>query len=294
MRRFGGSILLSATDLMRFMGCPHATYLDLQYLNGVVGLKPCEDSEDAALLQARGDAHEKAHLETLKARGLRVLEIDRGDLTENANQTREMLGQGADVVFQGALLSGNWGGWSDFLERVDRQSDLGAFSYEVADTKLKRKPHPSHVLQLALYSDLLANIQGCEPESAHVELGNGERATLRLSEFNAYARLARKRLELFVANPEPTRPMPCRDCDLCRWRDHCGAQWEKEDSLFQVAGITRGQVIKLEAAGVKTMADLAQQAHPVKGIARDTYQKLQSQARLPARYGAGEHAGTHA
>ncbi len=109
MRRFGGSILLSATDLMRFMGCPHATYLDLQYLNGVVGLKPCEDSEDAALLQARGDAHEKAHLETLKARGLRVLEIDRGDLTENANQTREMLGQGADVVFQGALLSGNWG-----------------------------------------------------------------------------------------------------------------------------------------------------------------------------------------
>lgn len=280
MRRFGGSILLSATDLMRFMGCPHATYLDLQYLNGVVGLKPCEDSEDAALLQARGDAHEKAHLETLKARGLRVLEIDRGDLTENANQTREMLGQGADVVFQGALLSGNWGGWSDFLERVDRQSDLGAFSYEVADTKLKRKPHPSHVLQLALYSDLLANIQGCEPESAHVELGNGERATLRLSEFNAYARLARKRLELFVANPEPTRPMPCRDCDLCRWRDHCGAQWEKEDSLFLIAGITRGQVIKLEAAGIKTMADLAQSAHPVKGIARDTYQKLQSQARL--------------
>ena len=55
MRRFGGSILLSATDLMRFMGCPHATYLDLQHLNGVVGLNPCEDSEDAALLQARGD-----------------------------------------------------------------------------------------------------------------------------------------------------------------------------------------------------------------------------------------------
>ena len=280
MRRFGGSILLSATDLMRFMGCPHATYLDLQYLNGVAGLKPCEDSEDAALLQARGDAHEKAHLEALKARGLKVLEIDRGDLTENANLTRELLAQGADVVFQGALLSGNWGGWSDFLERVDRQSDLGAFSYEVADTKLKRKPHPSHVLQLALYSDLLANIQGCEPESAHVELGNGDRATLRLSEFNAYARLARKRLELFVANPEPTRPMPCRDCDLCRWRDHCEAQWEKEDSLFQVAGITRGQVIKLEAAGIKTMADLAQHALPVKGIARDTYEKLQSQARL--------------
>jgi uncharacterized protein len=220
------------------------------------------------------------HLEALKARGLHVLEIARGELTENANITRELLGDGADVVFQGALLFGNWGGWSDFLEKVDRPSSLGSFSYEVTDTKLKRKPHPSHVLQLALYSDLLAEIQGVEPENAHVELGSGERASLRLSEFSAYARLARKRLENFVASPKPTRPMPCRDCDLCRWRDHCGMQWQEADSLFQVAGITRGQVIKLEEAEIETMAALAQHAFPVKGISRETYEKLQSQARL--------------
>ncbi len=280
MRHFEGSILLSATDLMRFMGCSHATYLDLEYLNGAQDLQPCDDSEDAALLQARGDAHEKAHLEALKARGLHVLEIGRGDLMDNAKHTRELLGRGADVIFQGALLSGNWGGWSDFLEKVDCPSDLGSFSYEVADTKLKRKPHPSHVLQLALYSDLLAQIQGVEPESAHVELGSGERASLRLSEFSAYARLARKRLESFVASPEPTRPIPCRDCDLCRWRDHCGTQWQNEDSLFQIAGIARGQVIKLEADGIMTMAALAQRPTAVKGIARETYEKLQSQARL--------------
>lgn len=35
-----------------------------------------------------------------------------------------------------------------------RPSDLGAFSYEVADTKLKRSVHPKHVLQLVLYSEL--------------------------------------------------------------------------------------------------------------------------------------------
>lgn len=280
MRRFEGRVLLSATDLMRFMGCAHATYLDLEYLNGAHGLTPCEDSEDAALLQARGNAHEKAHLEALKARGLKVLEIERGDLTENASLTRDLLGCGADVVFQGALLSDNWGGWSDFLEKVDHPSNLGSFSYEVADTKLKRKPHPSHVLQLALYSDLLADIQGFEPENAHVELGNGERASLRLSEFSAYARLARERLESFVTSPEQTRPMPCRDCDLCRWREHCGTQWKNEDSLFEVAGITRSQVIKLEAAGITTMAELAQRAAPVKGIAKETYEKLHSQARL--------------
>ena len=35
------------------------------------------------------------------------------------------------------------------------------------DTKLKRSPDPKHVLQLALYSDLLAELQGIEPEHIH-------------------------------------------------------------------------------------------------------------------------------
>ena len=32
MRNLGGNILFSATDLMRFMGCAHATTLDLMRL----------------------------------------------------------------------------------------------------------------------------------------------------------------------------------------------------------------------------------------------------------------------
>ncbi|MEP2436381.1 MAG: hypothetical protein ABJH93_05720 [Roseibium sp.] len=95
------------------------------------------------------------------------------------------------MVFQGAFLSDSWGGWSDFLMRVERPSALGEFSYEVADTKLKRQPHPKHVLQLVLYSDLLTEIQGAIPEFAHVELGTGERATLRLADYAHYARAAR-------------------------------------------------------------------------------------------------------
>lgn len=61
MRRYDGTVLLSATDLMGFMGCAHATQLDLRYLNGDKSLQPCADSEDAALLQAKGDAHEHTH-----------------------------------------------------------------------------------------------------------------------------------------------------------------------------------------------------------------------------------------
>ena len=287
MRKLGGSILLSATDLMRFMGCAHATTLDLMHHRGE-GPEPSNDSEDAALLQKQGNAHEATHLEKLKSEGKAVLQMPRGDLVADARTTRAALAQAPEVVFQGAFLSGNWGGWSDFLLRVDRPSALGSFSYEVADTKLKRKPHPKHVLQLVLYSDLLAEVQGMMPEFAHVELGTGERATLRLADYAHYARAARTRLEAFVADPAPTRPIPCADCGLCRWAEHCEGVWQAEDSLFNVANISRGQVKKLEAAGIATMASLAALDRPVRGLAEGTLARLVTQARLQHARKTGE------
>lgn len=287
MRDLDGRILLSATDLMRFMGCGHATALDLAYLRGT-GPKPGEDTEDAAVLQKHGDAHEAAHLARIKAAGRDVVEIERGNLGDNAEVTRKALAAGADVVFQGAFSSGNWGGWSDFLERVEIPSALGSFSYEVADTKLKRRADPKHVLQLVLYSDLLADIQGVGPEFAHVELGDGTRATLRLADYSAYARMARARLEAFVADPQPTRPVPCADCGLCRWAGHCNSVWQAEDSLFNVANISRGQVKKLEAAGIHTLEALSTLDLPVRGMAENTQARLTAQARLQQARKTGE------
>lgn len=279
MRKLESEVLLSATDLMRFMGCAHATALDLMRLRGE-GPQPREDSDDALLLQKHGDLHELAHLERLKASGRQVVEIERGELARDIEATRLALQSGADVVFQGALGARNWGGWSDFLERVETPSDLGAFSYEVVDTKLKRSPHPKHVLQLVLYSELLAEIQGRAPERAHVELGSGERATLRLADYAYYARQARARLEAFVVAPTVTRPIPCSDCGLCRWADYCASVWTQEDSLFNVANISKGQVKKLEASGITTMADLATLDQPIRGMNEATLERLVSQARL--------------
>ena len=287
MTDLDGRIFLSATDIMRFMGCPHATALDLAHMRGT-GAEPGEDSEDAALLQKQGDAHEAAYLAHLKEAGCTVMEIERGKLGENAAATRTALAAGPDVVFKGAFLSGNWGGWSDFLERVETHSGFGPFSYEVVDTKLKRRADPKHVLQLVLYSDLLAVIQGVAPEFAHVELGDGTRATLRLADYSAYARMARKRLEDFVADPQPTRPMPCADCSLCRWADHCQGVWQAEDSLFNVAGISRGQVKKLESAGVETLEALSKLDQPTRGMAENTRARLVIQAQLQHARKTGE------
>ncbi len=43
---------------------------------------------------------------------------------------------GAEYVAQAALANGQWGGRADFLMKTDQPSELGNWSYEVADTKL--------------------------------------------------------------------------------------------------------------------------------------------------------------
>ena len=273
--------LLSATDLMRFLGCQHAITLDLLYLEGKGPTKKGDDPE-AELLQRRGNEHEASHLAALKASGKKVREIDRSgrSLSQALNETREALAEGSDIIFQAALLKGMWGGWSDFLVRVDKPSKLGPYSYEVADTKLKRKPHPKHILQLVLYSDLLAELQGVEPDHAHVELGTGDRWTFRLSDYAAYARESRQRLEEFVATRPASRPVPCNDCGLCPWSEHCEGVWDQEDSLFTVANISKSQVKKLEGGGVSTLEALAKMNKPVPHLAATTFARLKTQAVL--------------
>ena len=281
MRKDGAEIRLSASDLKRFTACPHVTQLDLAYLQGDE-LTPVEDSEDVVLLQKRGERHEAEYLSRFETEGKTVVRIETEgfSLEESADATREALEAGPDIIYQGALVDGMWGGYADFLERVSAPSELGSFSYEVMDTKLKRKLVPDHVFQLALYSDFLAEVQGHVPECAHVQLGSGERATIRLAEHSDYARSTRKQLEDFVQTPPPTRPVPCDFCVLCRWREHCAEEWNETDSLYRVAGVRKSQVAKLEAAGIRTMEALAQHEGKIPRLADETAEKLREQARL--------------
>lgn len=288
MRRLDGQYRLSASDLMRFKGCRHATAMDLRRIE-VGDIEPDEDSEEAALLQVQGDAHELAFLDKLRADGKSIVEIPKEGLTLEASVelTRAAMREGPDIIFQGAFLGGAWGGYSDFLERIDTPSGIGEFSYEVIDTKLKRKPDPKHVLQLSLYSDLIAVEQSLAPEHAHLELGDGSRFSIRLADVAAYDRYARECLEDFLVARPATRSNPVGACKLCRWQGHCADEWDKADSLAMIAGASRSQRDKVEAAGITTMRGLGEHAGRIAQLAAPTQQRLQVQARLQSDRRAG-------
>ena len=62
--RSDGHLLFSASDLVNFLGCEHATMLDLANLDAPQSFE--DDSEETQLLQRMGIAHEIAYLEWLK------------------------------------------------------------------------------------------------------------------------------------------------------------------------------------------------------------------------------------
>ncbi|MGE0065833.1 MAG: TM0106 family RecB-like putative nuclease [Solirubrobacterales bacterium] len=285
MQIVGDNLILSASDLNNYLACAHLTALDLARARGE-GVGEPDRGADAELLARKGDEHEAAYLARLKAEGCGVVEIAVDDGTPEAlaaavAATEDAMRGGAEVIYQGAFLRDGLRGHTDFLFRVDRESDLGPYSYEVADTKLARRAKPYFILQLCFYSGLVAATQGRDPERIHVVLGDGAHHSFRIAEFGAYFRHVRDSfLGDLTTGVTGTYPEPVAHCSICRWRSRCDERREADDHLSLVANITRGQRERLEKAGVTTLAGLAGGLPPVAGIDTDVLDRLHRQAAL--------------
>ena len=293
MQRFDGQILHSATDVVGFLECAHLTALNLQSLgDDALRAQRAEDDASAALVARKGTEHERAYLQTLRALGVQVIDVaaQGGSIDDKAARSLSAMAAGAEVVFQATLRDGALFGHADFLMRVDSvPSRFGAWSYEVADTKLARSPKAKFLVQLAFYSHLLASSQGVAPVHMHLVLGDQSQHAFRFADYQRYFDAALVRYLLRVAaladGRTETYPEPCAHCDLCQWREHCQAQRVADDHLCQVANISRVQWTKLQAHGTSTLSLLAALpvAEEVPRVHPDTLERLRSQAELQHR-----------
>lgn len=286
----GEHSLLSATDLIGFLECEHLTLLNWRLASGE--LKASEKSardESAELIARKGNEHERAYLARLREAGRAIVDIasDGGSLENRVSRTVAAMRDGVEVIYQATLRHGNLFGHADFLRCVERPSALGAWSYEVADTKLARSPKAKFLVQLSFYSHLLAAAQGLEPEAMHVVLGDQTERAFRCADYMHYfhallGRFATWTLVLAEGRVPATYPLPCGHCDLCDWSARCEEQRVRDDHLCQVANIRRTQWDKLQGAGVMTMAALGSLLpdSQIPNLAPETLEKLRSQAAL--------------
>src|SRR5688572_7499192 len=142
-------LVFSPSDLNQFLECEHLT--QLERTRDPHGRRGPRDAH-AELLALKGAEHEGARLARFRHEGRRVATIGDGsavrDWPRDAARTAEAMRNGVDVIYQGVFVDDRWQGISDFLVRVELPSALGAWSYEVWDTKLARHSRPYFVLQL--------------------------------------------------------------------------------------------------------------------------------------------------
>ena len=282
MQRIDDVLIFSPTDLNNFLDCEYLTRLDIEVAGG--RLLDKRRHEQADLLAAKGDAHERRHLDDFVREGRRVVLVgdpgSSGGWIDAGEVTLQAMRDGAEVIYQAVLAANGWRGRADFLVRIDTPSALGGWSYEAWDTKLARHARPSHLLQLAYYSDCVADIQGLPPHSMHLILGTGEHARFRFRDVSSYWRVVRERFLRSVRGSCEISPYPVAHCDLCGYHEHCQHQWTVTDHLSLVAAIRRSQVARLNLVGVRTTADLASHAGQVVGIGPAALDRLRHQATL--------------
>lgn len=289
MKPHAGTLQLTATDVANLSACRHLVTLEIDVLRGKRERPKTYSSVTTRLIEL-GEAHERAYLEKLKSDGRTVEELSpKLDGDTAVTRTLEAMKRGADVIYQGALRGVGWFGRTDFLVRVEKPSAiLGAYSYEVIDTKLSREAKGRALLQLCLYSKLLEEAQGVLPEQMHIVLGDGTQQAFSTQNYLAYFRRAASEVRAAVDADEPpsseapaSYPSPIEHCDICNWQEHCEKQLRADDDLSLVAGLTSAQRAILREAGTSTLESLAQlEEKNVDGISPTTFSRIRDQARI--------------
>lgn len=280
MRHLDGDITYSPQDLIQYTSSEFASWMDRHELECPDETPKAGETDDMlSTLFTLGQEHEKQYLQKLQADSEDVFTVDSGRL----ESTLAAMKAGHDFIYQAVLGHGNFRGIADFLVRVDRPSDLlGDWSYVPLECKLALNPKPHFVIQAVCYCHLLEKIQGQLPEHFYLLLGDGTKECFPTEQYIYYYRQVRNSFETFMEGFNPISPPVPVAGDHGRWQLIADERLEELDHLSRVANITRNQINRLEAAGIRTMQQLAV-ADPTQKVSKlspHIFERLAQQARL--------------
>jgi predicted RecB family nuclease len=278
MQKRGNQIVYSPSDLVNFLASPFASWMDRYYLEHPDKITPDPKDECLQLIAETGNEHEAQILADMKTAIPDLVELSMQD-PEALQKTRDAIVAKVPVIYQGKLASGVFEGYSDFLKLAQNNE------YVVWDTKVARSPKPYYAIQLCCYSEMLAATCGTTlPERFGIILGTGEEVLLRVDDFIHYYQRVR---DSFLAMQKDftgnfaDRPEPLARGNHGRWASHADVYLDERDHLVRVAGISIGQIRKLNDTGIQRLEQLATgKAVAVRKMAEPTLKKLTAQAKL--------------
>jgi predicted RecB family nuclease len=241
-----------------------------------------DEDEEAKLAARKGREHEERYLVRVRAEHADLVEITYGDPCASELALAAMTA-GASAIYQAQLVSDGWQGYADFLFRCDRGCTCGSHHYTPWDTKLARSAKPYFLVQLCAYADLLEAVRGYRPTELVFVMGQGDVLRFDTQRFFYYYRqLKRSFVSFQSAWSQDAVPDPGLDRGWGRWSGAAERVLLERDHVSSVAGISRGQVRRLEEERIATLTALAE-CEPdrhVRNISAPVFARLRDQARL--------------
>ena len=281
--------LITPSKITAWLECAHFLSLRNRADAGLLTVEPRPLGSLADLLIEKGSAHERHCLLELEDEGRSIYQVPGRNPHETFLQWVDRIGdptrEGYDVIYQMPFVHQGIRGIADFLVRVVDPEE-GYCRYEPIDAKLTRtEGKPGHVLQLCFYADALEALCGLAPREMHLWLGSGLQESLLVEQYRPYWRRLRRQLAQLLDQDEidGTTPVPCDHCDYCEFNQVCVARWRADDSLIYVANIRPPERTALEAAGVRTLVELAGRREPVPELHDENLERLHRQAALQLR-----------
>ena len=272
----------SPSSLMRFFESPYESLVD-KYLKEVDRDAVQQDPEDAFMQVAskKGDQHERELFDNLSSQNIKSEMILDGDQDDMIEATKKAMREGVDLIYQAAIGDEQFFGRTDFLYKIEGQSDFGDYAYEIWDAKLANKSSPKFLIQLCCYSEMLAAIQGSMTEACVLIYGNKEQERFLIKDYFVFYQAIRK-LFLEFQNAKKINDLP--DPDLYknwgRFSEHAKKVLEEKDHLFLVADIRYSQIHKLNEAGIQTIEDLANTDVNISNLDQRVFERLKLQAKM--------------
>ena len=155
------------------------------------------------LLRESGHLHEQVLITQLKAEGKQVAELEGGQGEADYEATIAAMRSGVDFIWQASMRNEEMRGSADLLERIDRPSALGGWSYIPIECKLSSHSKPIYLVQACAYCDLLTPILGQRPDRFKLYLGGRRFLAYASGEFWGWHERLRQRYRDFRAAFDP-------------------------------------------------------------------------------------------
>lgn len=280
------SIIYSPSDLCTFMASPYASWMERYRVEKIEPVFVKDETDPMmALLQDKGQEFEDTFLEKFKAEGKFITTINASSTEDKITATISAMQEGADIIYQACLEKAPFRGYADFLVKVDGDSKLGNYHYEVWDTKLSQHPKAYFFIQLCCYAEMLEPLQGRNAKDVVVVLGNEEQVRQPLDSIRYYYKSLKESFLSQAADFDATNmPDPVESKEWGRWGSVVASILEERDDLSLVATITKNHIKALKSQGITTMHELGESSiSHVPKIQPQILERLKKQAAIQCR-----------